>query len=105
MLGNAIKGSLRPSQSITWLRDTNIPEDLTGATITGKIYSLATKETRDIEGSLTVSSGPAGVFIWDYASGDVISAGQFKVQFTAVFVGSPTPAKTRIDDWHVFDSL
>jgi hypothetical protein len=40
-----------------------------------------------------VVDGAAGVFEWQYSAADVIDAGQFTVQFTAVFPGNPTPAR------------
>lgn len=105
MLGNAIQGSVRPSQEITWLREDGIAEDLSGATLTGKIHSRKTNETRDIAGNLLVTDGTNGVFRWDYAQDDVEQAGQFQVQFTAVFADNPTPAKTKISQWIVGESL
>ena len=47
-LAHAVAGATRPSQVITWTRDDGTAEDLTGATITGKIRSLADGTTRDI---------------------------------------------------------
>lgn len=101
MLGDAIQGALRPSQTITWLRDTNTPEDLTAATVTGRIYSFQSEETRDATGNMVVVDGTNGIFRWDYSADDVGEAGSFEVQFTATFGDDPTPAKTLSTQWEV----
>lgn len=104
-LANAVKGGLRPSQSITWKRADGSAEDLTGATITGQIRDTSTRETRTVTGVLLVLDGAAGVFVWDYSAADVAEAGQFDVQFTAAFAASPSPARTVKALWTVEEAI
>jgi hypothetical protein len=105
-LANAVKGSLRPSQSITWTREgLNTPEPLTGATLTGQLRNSDTQVTRAIAGTLTVTDGANGVFTWAYDAADVAEAGLFDVQFTAAFGTSPTPARTVVGKWTVEEAL
>lgn len=105
MLADAIAGATRPSQTITWARISegsaqSIPEDLTGATMSGKIQNNA-GVTRSITGVLTVTDGPAGIFTWDYGTADVATAGTFSVQFTVTFSVAPLVARTLISQWIV----
>lgn len=104
-LAAAVAGALRPSQVITWLRGDDSAENLTGATITGKIRNTTTGATRSIAGALVVVSGPDGQFRWDYDPADVADAGEHQVQFTATFGGSPTPARTLTEQWTVYGAL
>lgn len=104
-LATAVKGGVRPSQTITWLREAGGAEDLTGATLTGTLRNRATGETRTIAGALTVTDGPGGVFRWDYAAGDVLEAGAFDVQFNAAFGSGASPARTFVGRWDVRGSL
>lgn len=104
MLSEAIAGATRPGQVVTWLRGDGTPENLTGATLSGKIRNEA-GVTRVIVGALTVTDAAAGKFTWDYAAGDVATAGTFSVQFTATFAEAPTIAKTMIGQWVVEASL
>ena len=102
-LATAVKGGLRPSQLVTWTREDGDAEPLTGATITGTITDRATGTTRAIAGTLTVTDGAAGVFRWDYAAGDVATAGHYDVQFSAAFATGQTPARTFVTRWQVAD--
>ncbi len=104
-LPTRVQGGLRPSLLITWTREDGTAEDLTGATLTGSIRDRATQTTRAIAGALTVTDGPAGVFRWDLAAGDVAAAGSFDVQFSAAFVAGQTPARTFVERWTVSEAL
>ena len=101
MLPDRVKGGLRPSQSIQWQREDGTAENLTGATLTGTITNRATDTTRAIAGTLTVTDGAAGEFRWDYAAGDVDTAGEYDVQFNAAFSPGPSPARTFVARWKV----
>lgn len=100
-LAKAVKGGIRPSQIITWLRESGEPEDLTGGTLSGTITALGSGTERAVAGALSVTDGPAGVFVWDYAPADVAEAGTFEVRFTASFGAQPSPAKTFAAPWKV----
>jgi hypothetical protein len=104
-LADAIKGGLRPSQQIVWMRPDGLTEDLTGATLSGRIRSHQTGETRAITGQLTVVSPTAGSFRWDYSAVDVQEAGLFTIQFKATYLASPTPAFTSADTWQVLEAV
>jgi len=99
----AVKGGLRPSQIVVWARSDGTAENLTDATLTGTITNRATTTTRAIAGTLTVTDGAAGQFRWDYAAGDVDTAGEFDVQFSAAFATGQTPARTLVSRWTVHD--
>lgn len=91
----AVQGALRPGRTITWLRDqSNIAEDLTGATITGVLRHARTGVTRAITGTLAVTDGPGGVFTWDFSAADVAQAGLHYAQFSASYGSGVTPART-----------
>lgn len=100
-LAAAVAGGLRPAQIITWTREDGNAETLTGATITGTITNRSTDTTRAIAGTLTVTDGAAGQFRWDYAAGDVDTAGEYDVQFSAAFGSGATPARTFVARWTV----
>lgn len=102
MLASAVKGATRPSQSIVWTVDGTTALALTGATLSGTITDVE-GVSRAIAGALTVTDGANGVFRWDYAGADVVSAGVFDVRFVAVFGIEPTPAKTINEQWVVYD--
>lgn len=104
-LAQAVKDSLRPTQIITWTRADGVAENLTGATLTGKIRDNATGVTRDIAGDLTVTDGADGVFTWAYHADDVATAGKFMVQFKATFGDDPSPARTIASEWFVYEAF
>ena len=104
-LAQAIQDSLRPSQIITWTRGDNTPENLTGATLTGKIRNNVTGTVRDIAGTLTVTDGANGVFTWAYHADDVADAGRFMVQFKATFGDNPSPVRTIASEWFVYEAF
>jgi len=104
-LAQAVKDSLRPTQIITWTRGDDTPENLTGATLTGKIRDNTTGVVRAIVGALTVTDGANGVFTWAYDADDVATAGRFMVQFTATFAAAPSPARTIASEWFVYEAL
>lgn len=104
-LANAVKGGLRPAQYITWTRDDGTPENLTGATLTGWLRSIATGDVRAITGTLAVVTAASGIFSWTYSAADVADAGKFDVQFNAAFGSAPTPARTIAAHWVVEESL
>lgn len=103
-LADAVAGGLRPIQEITWTRADGVPENLAGATLAGYLHDKRTGQVRLIEGDLTITDGPAGVFTWEYDEADVVE-GRYLVQFVASFGFDPTPAKTFLEEWRVRPSL
>ena len=104
-LASAIEGATRPAQSITWYRGDGVtPEDLAGATITGRLRYAVDGSSRSIAGTLTVTDGAAGEFTWAYDADDVAQPGAYEVQFTATFSEEPTIAKTQKTAWRVLEA-
>lgn len=104
-LGEAVQGSVRPAQSITWTDADGTAIDLTGATITGTMRAIGADTTRDITGDLTVTDGAGGRFTWQYDAADVATAGSYEVQFTAAYDEAPTPARTRRERFEILPSI
>lgn len=103
-LPNWVQFAARPSLLLTWYReDTTDAEDLTGATLTGKISDGIT--TRAITGALGLTDADGGVFRWDLSGADVADHGRLEVQFTATFVSGQSPAKTFKCTWYVEKAL
>jgi len=100
-VADAVEGALRPGQVITWLREDEQPQELTGALLTGTIRSKG--QQRAIDGALLVKDAPGGVFLWLYAAADVAEAGTFDVQFTASFANGRSPARSYSAVWVVRD--
>lgn len=101
----AIQGGKRPSPIITWCDAEGNAEDLTGATITARIFNNTTGTDYTSDGTFTVTDAANGVFRWDYGDTDIGTAGQCDVQFTAAFGSGPTPARTRRTPWRVYEDI
>lgn len=95
-------GALRPSMLIVWTRENSEgPEDLTGATLTGTITDKHGQE-RPIAGDLSVDApATAGRFTWELAPADVATEGSYTVEITASFATEPSPAKSFAADWEI----
>jgi len=98
----AVAGATLPVQRITWLDADDLPVDLTGGILTGRVR-LSTGPSRDITGSLVLTDADSGVFTWNYSAADVALAGTHEVQFTATF--SSQPMRTVIVRWTVHESI
>ena len=82
--GSTYKGLL-----LTWTDEDGNPEDLTGATITGRIKDMQTKVARDVAGSIVPTANAAeGEAQWTFHVDDVV-AGKYEVQLKAVRSGKP----------------
>jgi hypothetical protein len=103
-LAPSVAGAIRPSQVITWADDAGVALNLSGATITGKIRA-SDGTSRNIAGALSITNAASGIFTWDYAAGDVATAGLFAVQFTAAFASGQTPARSIIESWLVYEAI
>lgn len=84
-LSPAIVGAINTGQQITWSRQDGTAQDLTGATLTGRMLNTATKSAAAIAGTLAIVTAASGIFSWSYAAGDVATAGVFEVQFRATY--------------------
>ena len=96
-LVDAVVGSLRSGQTITW-----VPVlDLTSATITGVIRDLFNDSERAVAGTLTGTANEAdGEFHWAYDEVDVAQEGSYRVKFTADY-GNDRPEISFSEDWVV----
>lgn len=84
LLPNGIEGATHSPLLITWKDGDSTAIDLSGAMITARIRNTKTRATHDSTGSLAVVNGPAGMFSWAYALGDLVK-GDYEVQFTATY--------------------
>lgn len=86
-LREAILGATYTAQEITWTKSDGVAQNLTGATLTGRIIDPKTGNARAITGTLTLTTPSLGVFTWDYSAVDVGTVGAFRVQFKATYSG------------------
>lgn len=103
-LANAVKDARHTAQIITWTDGDGDAQNLTGATLTGRIMSGQTGEARAIDGTLAIVTAASGIFSWTYGAVDVGTAGQFYVQFIATYSG-PSNDKTLAATWTVEPAL
>lgn len=102
-LSNAVQGARHTAQVITWTDTEGDAQNLTGATVTGRLLNLSTYAATAITGALAVTSAASGIFTWTYSAADVATPGTYEVQFVATY-GSPpndTTDKTLIERWVV----
>jgi hypothetical protein len=73
---------------VPWVDQDGDAVDLTGATITGRLYNLATRTSRAIAGTLAKDPDVDTQMFWTPDAADV-AAGNYEVQFTATFASKP----------------
>jgi hypothetical protein len=98
-LAAAIQNARHTAQLVTWVDGDGDPQDLTGATLTGRIMADADGDTRAVDGTLTITGAAAGQFTWAYGAADVADDGAFRVQFVATY--GATNDKTLMERWIV----
>jgi hypothetical protein len=98
-LAAAIQNARHTAQLITWVDADGNPQDLTGATLSGRIRAK-NGEAREIDGTLVITDADAGQFTWSYGEDDVGDDGTFKVQFVATY-GDALNDKTIMANWVV----
>lgn len=102
----AVQGGKRPSLEVTWLDQAGEACDLSGVTeITARLQSVQSGEAIDSDGVFTILDAAAGVFEWAYGDEDVGTAGEYRVQFRAVYGVEPSPALTFAAAWTVEPAL
>lgn len=89
MLDASVQGSLANPPLITWNKSDDTPQDITGYTITGRLYSIERRTARAIVGTFDIVNASAGIFRWNRAAGDVADTGMFEVQFTGTAASVP----------------
>lgn len=105
-LPNWVQSSTHTGLRIRWTRSDGTYPDLTGATITGKIRSIAPgSSSAALTGTLAPDTNQAaqGYFTYAPSAADVGTAGSYKVQFTATRTGLPD--LTFQADWAIEDAL
>lgn len=98
-LARAIQGARNTPQRITWRDGDGDPQNLTGATLTGRILNRQTGQATAIDGVLTPTDPTAGVFVWQYGANDVATPGDYEVQFVATY--GALNDKTLVERWVV----
>ena len=101
-LADAVKGATYTQQTITWTNVDGLAQNLTGATLSGTIKDVSTGVVRAITGTLTLVTPASGIFLWDYSTADVATAGVFEVQFKATYAGSEYDATIKTG-WKVHE--
>ena len=100
---NAYKDAILPALDLTWRREDGEYVDLTGATLTGRLYNKGTASAKDITGTLSITKPVQGRFNWNKSAGDVDTAGQYLVQFKATY--SSGSEYSIPDAWEVLTPL
>ena len=103
-LSNAVQSARHTPQVITWQDGDGDALNLTSASLSGRVRDLATLTARNIDGTLTIVDGPAGVFQWAYGALDVGTAGALEVQFVATF-GGGLADRTLNEPWRVVEAI
>jgi len=104
-LSSAVQGATHTAQRITWKDGEGDLQDLTGATITATKRDRRTSAATAVTGAMAVvAPATGGIFTWTYSAADVLTAGDFYVQFIATY-GDTTKDKTIIEPWTVLESI
>lgn len=104
-LSSAVQGATHTAQRITWKDGEGDLQDLTGATITAVKRDRRTYTVSAVTGTMTVvAPATGGVFTWTYSEADVLTAGEYYVQFIATY-GDTTKDKTIIEPWTVMEAF
>lgn len=89
MLDASVQGSIANPPLITWNKSDDTAQDITGYTITGRLYSIERRVARSITGTFDIVNASAGIFRWNRSTADVADPGIFEVQFTGTAAGIP----------------
>src|SRR5512139_468375 len=81
----ALKGARNTGQQITWTRTDGVAQNLTGATLSGRMKNIATGTAVAIDGVLSLVTAASGIFNWAYGAVDVGTAGVYEVQLKATY--------------------
>jgi hypothetical protein len=103
-LSGAVQGARHTAQRVTWLDEDGDPQDLTGATLTGRLLNRATGTAANMDGTLAVVDATAGVFDWAYGVTDVGTPGTFDAQFVATYADTKSD-KTLTEKWEVHRAI
>jgi hypothetical protein len=84
---SAVRGARAIVRDLPWQDSEGDPLDLTGATLSGKLYHIDSDLAQPIDGVLTIVDPANGRFTWELGEDDVAIAGDFLVEFDALFPG------------------
>lgn len=71
--------------SVTWVDDSNVALDLTGATLSVRFGGVGTSASFAGTGVFSVTSPTGGLFTYTMSADDVATAGTWQLQFLATY--------------------
>lgn len=89
MLDDSVQGSTANPPLITWNKSDATAQDITGYTITGRLYSIERRVARAITGTFDIVNASSGIFRWNRSTADLADQGVFEVQFTGTAASVP----------------
>ena len=89
MLEASVQGSTANPPLITWDKSDGTVQNLTGYTITGRLYSIERRTSRAMTGTCSIIDASTGVFQWNRTIADLADVGMFEVQFIGTAAGVP----------------
>jgi hypothetical protein len=106
-LSEAVQGARHTSQRVTWLDEDGDPQDLNGATLSGRLLNRATGTAANMDGTFNIVDAAGGVFDWTPGVNDVSTPGVFDAQFIATYgvVPNTTNDKTLVEKWTVHRAI
>lgn len=98
-LDDTVVGANAVPQQITWTRTDGTAQNLTGYTISGRMYSVERQTSRAITGTFDDVTPASGIFIWNRSAEDVASNGVWLVQFKATNASNVVISFDTV--WHI----
>jgi hypothetical protein len=80
-LDDTVVGANATPQQITWQRTDGTAQNLTGFTITAKMYSIERRTSKAVTGTFSDVTPASGIFQWNRSAADVDTEGVWLVQF------------------------
>lgn len=100
VLPSVPEGSVKTPMIITWHTDNGAAVDLTGASLSARIFSYVSETSRDATGIFNVLIPTEGVFEWLFSVSDLV-VGEYRIQFVATYASGLTPLKSDQLEWKV----
>jgi hypothetical protein len=83
-----VQGATHSTYTVLWTDESGNPVSLAGARVMARTKSRQGGGERDVTGPIRVVGADGGVFTYRPSEEDVAAAGQFYMQFFAVYEGS-----------------
>jgi hypothetical protein len=99
MLEASVQGSTANPPLITWSKSDGTAQDITGYTITGRLFSIERRTARAITGTFDIVDPTDGIFRWNRSTVDLAQEGMFEVQF--IGTAATVPNITYSSLWQV----